>query len=242
MSVRATLQRRFEAYRPEVEAIAGQIKDLGDAWTFEDLSRINGYIDSGCETNVFRLQSDPSFVAKLAYLSDDEGGSFRQITREKVGGLIGGIGHSGLEQIVAFNNKRREKLYATICRFVGGSSLRSCHEEEKYAFQRDEYGSLIATFQVMQAKELMLRAVPEDVIHSPGEFTIIDYKRSRYQTLENKVIIFAGESMLLDRVRYRGEVPEYGLLYRDVCEEILGGNMAAAIETEWRRQKFTIPA
>lgn len=242
MSVRATLRQRFEVYRPEVEAIAGQIKDLGDAWRFEDLNGIRGYIGSGTETNVFRLQSEPSLVAKLGYASEEVGGSPKEFTQEKVDALICGMGQSSLEQIVAFNNSRRRKLFAMICRFVGGPSLRSCRDEERHAFQRDEYGGLITTFQSMQARGLLFRTVSRDIIHEPGEFTVIDYKRSQYQTLEDKVVDFSGESMLLEKVRYRGEVPAYGLLYRDVCEEILGGNMAAAIEAGWRRQKFTIPA
>lgn len=47
--------------------------------------------------------------------------------------------------------------------------------------------------------------------------------------------------MLLERAGYEEPVPVCGLRYRDACAEVLGDDVAAAVEAEWRRQEFIVP-
>lgn len=238
MTVHSALRHRFEAYRPEVEVIAAQVATAGD--DLATIAALDGYIDSGGDSDVFRL-SDPGLVVKLPYASENRGSTPLQVTRAYVEALIPGIGCRGLAQIRACNDDRRRRPLAVICDYVEGPTLRALDEADRHALGAEDYLGLIATFQFMQAHKLGLDQGAANIKRNSEGLVIVDYELDPRQSLTKKVITFAAADMLLERAPFRGDVPEYGLLYRDVCAQVLGGDMAAAIETHWRGAEFRVP-
>lgn len=242
MAVRARLRERFADYRTEIEDLVAQVKSLGVISSTSQLEAIAGYIDSGNEGDVFRLPSEPNLVVKLPYENLELGLTPRQITKRYVEGLVLGLGVRGLAEVVAYNDNRRQRPYAIVMHHVDGPSLRSLSHQERYLIRREEYVGAVALFQNMQERRLRLVDHPKDIIRTTDGFTILDYDRDPHQTLVDKVTLFASNELLLGRAPEKVEVPSYGLLYRDACEEVLGGNIAAAIDAEWRRLNFVVPA
>jgi len=229
MSFRATLRHRFEPYRAEVAGIVTQVESGVDPQS------IDGYIDSGADSDVFRLASNPEIVARLPY--GDSMGYRESLERQYVQALVPGRERAGLEQIVAFSGIRR--LPAVLSRHAAGPTFRQLDETARERISGTRFAGLVAIWQNMHDVNLAPDWGTHNIIFPPNSITLIDYTLDPSKTLTDTAAEFAGGDMLLERTYYKDPVPSYGLLFRDVCADILGGDAAAAIEAAWQNQGFT---
>ena len=228
MTVRQTLRHRFEPYRSEVSAIVTQVESGIDP------ESIDGYVDSGTDSDVFRLPSDPEIVAKLPY--GESAGHRTRLESQYVQALVPGIERAGLEQIVAYSGLRR--LPAVLSRYADGPTLRELDESARERISGTRFAGLIAIWQDMREVNLAPDWGTRNIIFPPDNITLIDYTLDPSKTLTDTAVEFAGADMLLEHGYYKDPVPGYGLLFRDVCADVLGGDTAAAIEATWQGQGF----
>jgi hypothetical protein len=135
---------------------------------------------------------------------------------------------------------------AVLTRFVGDTDLPSLIATGQIAeVTTEEYRRLLRTYEVMQEVGLSAARGPENVRHSTGDrFTLIDYHTSEQtpETLEQRVVHFAGAKMLISNTPRGSQVPDYTTRYLDACVEVLGKGMAETIIGHWEQNGFRPPA
>ncbi|HEY5667903.1 MAG TPA: hypothetical protein VIR03_01935 [Candidatus Saccharimonadales bacterium] len=231
--VKHKLRERFRPYSVEVRSLTEKALDASIR-----MQDIPGYIGSGADSVVCRLSCDPDIVAKLPII-ESSGIKPSKAVKESVGALVLGMGVPGLEQIVAY---RRARPSAVLCRFVPGQTLRNV-AADSWRIPTEHFAGLLATFKAMQERELATDTGGSNLVYDPeAGLTVIDYIKSRKQTLAQKVLEFASPETLLAGISIGATVPEHALRFRNVCATELGPEIAADMNQMWRKDCLIVPA
>ncbi|HKR81510.1 MAG TPA: hypothetical protein VJR27_00745 [Candidatus Saccharimonadales bacterium] len=223
-------EQAFEPYRDEVAAIATRL-DNG-----EQPRQVRGYINSGWDFDVFRLK-DARLVAKLPHTN--ESNAPEEVVRTVMQTLARVAGRPGLEQLVGGSLHYPTAL---LCAYAPSQNACDTPEAQLRGIQPQYFARLFSNLQFLQNEGLFLDPGIGNVRYGRTQgFTLIDlldetgYARQvpgedNEQSFGDKVIAL-GTTMLFHTGS--SEVPLLGKLYRDACHELVGPDMAMALECEW---------
>lgn len=231
----SALREQFEPFRDEIQDINRLIVDGTDPET------IPGYLGQGCVSCVFRL-STPSLVVKLPCLTEKNGTPPLQAVAEYVNALRLGIGTPNLEQLKGYS---KQDPPGVITGFAPDEVLFEYTSKSELPIYSSHFLDLLNAFKAMQQKGLGIEPSPHNFTYSPDSgFTVIDYVRNPHQSLAEKVVDFASGEVLLAQTLRHEPFPEYAIAFRGICAQLLGTEIATAIDEQWEEEgyEFTFPA
>lgn len=220
------LQEAFTPYKDEVLAISQELEACGD-----NPEAMSNHIDSGSEVDVFWLPEHTGIVVKLPH-TDIRGEAGLEHMRERAKIMVAGLGIPHVEQIVAYNDD--PALLALLSTDEGQRTLRRYHVYQRERIPSEHFATLISTYQIMYENGIRPDDSTSNIIYdSEKGFTIIDYTWAEGKTVTDTVIKMADTDMLLSGIYSGNPVPDYALRFRDVCGDMLGGEVADKMNKLW---------
>jgi hypothetical protein len=226
-------EKAFAAHQDEVTAI---IERLQEGLPPEDM---DGYIDHGARYNVFLIGGD-ELVAKIPR-HDDRNTKYEPAkhVRRSTEALMPCIGRAGLEQLVSIS---LQEPYAIVCKYAPVTGASYASDAQLSTIKCENFAQVFDNFAYLQKCGLVLDPCHGNVRLQPQRgFTLIDYVCEQYadrayrnQSFDDKVIEF-GAAMLFD-ASYHEEVPAIGYVYRKACHDLIGPEVAMALEDRWKRE------
>lgn len=202
--------------------------------------QIAGYVDEGSTSFVYEVDGQPDLLMRLPYVDPQYG--TEEVIRY-VQSLSRGIGHVGLEQMVAFSLTRPAIVVSQRAGNKGIEELLTNGVISQIGVKH--YAQLLKVFQKMQTLGLSIDDTPDHFrLDNNYNFTIIDYlqQEERPQTLTEKVLIFSEPNTLIGHaVEYGGKLPPQSAKYRRAVKSAFGQEGAKTLEAYWSNLGFSIP-
>jgi hypothetical protein len=228
----------IEQFTPYTAA-AVSLHDLLSA--AEDPVSIGGYIDSGTEMDVVRIDSDNVMKLPQPTIEEVTGLTPTQAVAGRVDALVKGWGLPGLEQIVAYSDR---VPLAIVVAYAPGTTMKRITAHQKNLIRDVDYVRLCNTLEAMHDRGLAIDAARGNLIYDPQSgFTVIDYdvNSGNWQSIEAKVLGCLQAEVLLCDVHRRSVVPDYALRFRDICAKRYGSGIIDCIHTSWDAEQLIVP-